>query len=100
MIFSQYDRFDLEQDIIKIWDIGDYIDEIMRRQFDGPEPLSDDELSNMLIALKTLVDIRAQRLFDGYDMILKHRKWDSLHTIECHHDETIEPDQPKKGKKK
>ena len=79
--FSQYDRFDLEQDIIKLWDIADFIDEIVRLHLDAPEPLSEDELANKLLAAKELIDVRAQRLFDGLEMILKHKKWDMQSTI-------------------
>ena len=71
-LFSEYDRFELEQDIIKLWETNEMIDELVRRHLDSPEgPLSDDEFANKLDGIKHCNDLRIQRLWDGFEIMLK-----------------------------
>ena len=72
-LFSQYDRFCLEEDIIKLWETNEMIDELIRRHLDSPEgPLSDDEFANKLDGIKHCNDLRIQRIWDGYEVMLKN----------------------------
>lgn len=71
-LFSEYDRFNLEEDIIKLWETNELIDELIRRHLDSPEgPLSDDEFANRLDGIKYCNDLKIQRLWDGYEVMLK-----------------------------
>ena len=71
-LFSQYDRFYLEQDIIKLWETNEMIDELIRRHLDSPEgPLSDDEFANKLDGIKHCNDLKIQRLWDGFEVMIK-----------------------------
>jgi len=72
-LFSQYDRFDLEQDILKVWGTEETIDELIRQHYDRPQgPFSDDELANKLDAIKHLIGLHCQRMWDGYEVMLKN----------------------------
>lgn len=73
-LFSQYNRFDLEQDILKAWEIVEEIEELIRQHLDRPGgPYDEDELAIRLDAIKYMADMRFQRMWDGYEMMLKNR---------------------------
>ena len=72
-LFCHYDRFELEQDIIKAWGVVEDIEELIRQHLDRPEgAFSEDELANRLDAIKYLTDMRFQRLWDGFEVMLKN----------------------------
>jgi hypothetical protein len=79
-LFCQYDRFDLEQDIIKLWETNEAIDELIRQHLDRPEgPFSDDEFANRLDGIKYTNDMKIQRIWDGFEVMLKNghfNRWD------------------------
>lgn len=71
--FSNYDRFELEQDIIKLWETNEAIDELIRQHLDRLEgPFSDDEFANRLDAIKFVNDLKIQRIWDGFEIMLKN----------------------------
>ena len=71
-LFSNYDRFELEQDIIKLWETNENIDELIRQHLDKLEgPFSDDEFANRLDAIKYVNDLKIQRIWDGFEIMLK-----------------------------
>jgi hypothetical protein len=71
-LFSNYDRFELEQDIIKLWETNEAIDELIRQHLDRQQgPFSDDEFANRLDAIKYVNDLKIQRIWDGFEMMLK-----------------------------
>jgi hypothetical protein len=72
-LFSQYDRFELEQDILKVWEVTDLIEELVRQHLDRPQgPMGEDEMANKLDAIKHVTDLRLQRLWDGFEVMLKN----------------------------
>jgi hypothetical protein len=72
-LFSQYDRFELEQDIIKAWGVVEELEELVRQHLDRPQSgFSEDELANRLDAIKYMADMRFQRLWDGFEVMLKN----------------------------
>jgi hypothetical protein len=79
-LFSNYDRFDLEQDIIKLWETNEAIDELVRQHIDRSEgPFSDDEFANRLEAIKYCNDLKIQRIWDGFEKMLENghfNRWD------------------------
>ena len=101
-LFSQYDRFDLEQDIIKLWETNENIDELIRQHLDRSEgPFSDDEFANRLEAIKYINDLKIQRLWDGFEKMLANghfNRWDDAAGLEKL-DIEIKAEK-KKGKKK
>ena len=71
-LFCEYNRFDLEQDISKAWEVAEEIGELIRQHLDRPEgAFSEDELANRLQAIQYMSEMRFQRLWDGYEMMLK-----------------------------
>jgi len=71
-LFSQYDRFELEQDIMKLWETNEMIDELLRQHLDRSEgPFSDDDFANRLDAIKYTNDLKIQRIWDGFEVMLK-----------------------------
>ena len=91
-LFSNYNRFDLENDIIKLWETNEAIDELVRQHLDREEgPFSDDEFANRLDAIKYTNDLKIQRIWDGLEVMIKHDRFEKVFAI---------PDKPKKGSKK
>jgi hypothetical protein len=79
--FNEYDRFDLEQDILKVWGISDLIEEFMRQHIDGPQPFTDDEFFNKLNGIKEILNMNSQRLWDGFELMLKKRHFKTREEI-------------------
>ncbi|HJO55250.1 MAG TPA: hypothetical protein QF423_01100 [Candidatus Scalindua sp.] len=62
---------DLEDKIMSAWSTADDIDTFLYRYLDSPaEPLSEDDISNTLIGIKTLHDQRCQKLWDAFEKVL------------------------------
>ena len=62
---------DLEDKIMSVWSTADDIDTFLYRYLDSPaEPLSEDDISNTLIGIKTLHDQRCQKLWDAFEKVL------------------------------
>jgi len=71
-LFSEYDRFELEQDIMKAWGVVEMIDELVRQHLDRPQgAFSEDELANRLEGIKYVTEMNFQRLWDGFEVMLK-----------------------------
>jgi hypothetical protein len=72
-LFCEYDRFELEQDIIKSWGVVDLIDELVRQHLDRPEGgFTEDELANRLEGIKYVTELNFQRLWDGFEVMIKN----------------------------
>jgi hypothetical protein len=72
--FYQYDRFDLEQDILKMSNVSDLIEEFMRQHVDGPVPFDEDELFNKLNGIKEVLDIQIRRLWEGFERMIETKQ--------------------------
>jgi hypothetical protein len=71
-LFSEYDRFELEQDIIKAWGVVDMIEELIRQHLDRPEgAFSEDDLANRLQGIQYVTEMQFQRLWDGFEVMIK-----------------------------
>lgn len=65
------DRFDLEQEIMNCWNVTEDIGVIMERLVDSPTfkdvpPEAVDKLSNALLGVQQLYDMRFEKLFDVF----------------------------------
>jgi len=66
------DRFDLEEEIMNIWQTKDDLVAITERHYDDPDgPMTDDELSNVLIGLSELHETRCRRLWTVFDNMVQ-----------------------------
>ena len=71
---SQYDRFNLEAEIMHAWNTKDDLDAIAERVCDDPDgPLTEDEIENVLIGLSELHDIRCKKLFRVFETMIKEK---------------------------
>ena len=68
----QYDRFNLEEEILNVWHTKDDLDAIMERVFDDPDgPMTEDEVGNLLIGLSELHNTRCKKLFYVFETMIK-----------------------------
>jgi hypothetical protein len=74
ILFCEYDRFELEQDILRLWDTNEAITELIRQHLDREEgPFSDDEFANRLDGIKYVNELKLQRLWDGFEVMIKNK---------------------------
>lgn len=66
-------RFDLEQDIMNCWNVVSDIKELSRGMLDR-RPMSEDEISNYLLGLETIYQVKFERLFETFEMLVKDGK--------------------------
>ena len=70
---KEYDRFNLEAEILNVWQTKDDLDAIAERVYDDPDgPLTEDEIENVLIGLSELHDIRCKKLFNVFENMVKN----------------------------
>ena len=66
------DRFDLESAIMDVLYTEKDIDTLLWRIMDSPDgPLTEDDLANYLLGLKTILSLRGELLWDTYCQFLK-----------------------------
>ena len=73
--FNSYDRFDLEQDILRVWGVSDLIEEFLRQYLDGSSPLTEDEVFNKLNGIKEVLNMSNQRLWDGFERMVATKQF-------------------------
>jgi hypothetical protein len=66
-------QFDLEQEILRIWGLKEDIDLLMEKHMDSPTPMTEDEISNALMALSQITDLRCSKAFDTFEKWIKAR---------------------------
>lgn len=71
MLSSSYDRFELEQDVMKLYSICEDIDLFLQQHIDGPRPFTEDEVWNVLHGLKCMHELRISRVEEGLKKILE-----------------------------
>ena len=67
---KHYDRFDLEEEIMNIWQTEDDLDAVVHRMMKNPDPIPNKEIANLLIAVSKLHDLRCQKLFDVFEKMV------------------------------
>jgi hypothetical protein len=63
------DRFDLEQDIMKCWNVCEDIDNFIAARDD----MSEDEQLNYLIGLKQIYEVKFNNLWDSFSSCIRER---------------------------
>lgn len=64
-------RFDLEQDIMKAWNVVDDIRLLNEMLMDGPNPMSEDQIANILIGMEHIYELRFNKLFNTFEKCIK-----------------------------
>ena len=68
---QKYDRFNLESEIMSVWNTKDDLESITSRMMDDPDPMTEDDITNVLIGLSELHDIRCKKLFNVFESMVK-----------------------------
>lgn len=63
-------RFDLEQDIMNCWSVVDDIKELSRCMLDRRK-MTEDEISNYLLGIETIYQVKFERLFETFEMLIR-----------------------------
>ena len=66
-----YDRFKLEEEIQNVWQTKDDLNAITERIYDDPDgPMTEDEISNVLIGLSELHETRCKKLWRVFETMV------------------------------
>lgn len=68
---SQLMWHDLEEEIMKVWSSVDDVKALHWAFLDRPEHMTEDEVSNALLGIETLLQLRCEKLFDVYRQLLR-----------------------------
>lgn len=64
------DRFDFEQAIMNCWNVTSDIETLRKQMLDTEDSMTQDEIDNYLLGLKTIYDVKFNQLFNMFsDMI-------------------------------
>ena len=66
------DRFDFEQKIMRCWNVTDDIQEVL--DANDRQSLTQDELMNALVGLKTIYQMKFENLFAQFEDMVKQKK--------------------------
>jgi len=66
----EYDRFGLEEEIMKVWNTTVDLDSIIYAILDAKEPPDEDRLTNLLMGVRELHEIRMQKLMDYFEALI------------------------------
>ena len=70
---QKYDRFNLEAEIMTVWNTKDDLESITSHMMDAPDgTMTEDQLTNVLIGLSELHDIRCKKLFNVFENMVKN----------------------------
>ena len=61
---KKYTHFDLEDAIYKVWQTADDIETFFKYHGDAEKPMTEDEVSNTLLGIKQLHEMRCWQLMD------------------------------------
>jgi hypothetical protein len=64
------DRFDLEQHIMQAWITSEDLDLFLWKLMDSPDEMTEDEIANMLIGIKTIHDARMNKLWNTFEELV------------------------------
>ena len=71
---QKYDRFNLEEQIQNVWQTKDDLNAITERIYDDPDgPMTEDEISNVLIGLSELHEIRCKKLWRIFETMVREK---------------------------
>ena len=59
-------KIDLESAIMLAWQTSDDLELLFKHHGDHPKPMTEDEVSNALLGVKTLHEMRMEALLDTY----------------------------------
>ena len=69
-------RFDLEQSLMRCWSTADDVDLLLKEYLDGPKPMTEDEMANALLGIKTLHHMRCKEAFNIFEQLTQRGELD------------------------
>ena len=66
------DRFDLEQNIMKCWNVIEDIDLLYENVMEND--MSQDDIANALLGLRVMYEMKFQKLWDNFETLIKDKK--------------------------
>jgi len=73
---DRFDRFDLETEIMSVWNTEQDLDTMLYRLMDSSDgPCSEDDIANMLLGLKELHKSRCLKLWDVFETMIKEGRF-------------------------
>jgi hypothetical protein len=70
----KYDRFNLEEEIMDVWQTKKDLDAVIERILDDPDgPMTEDELANVLIGLSELHETRCKKLWRVFETMIEEK---------------------------
>lgn len=73
-VTGDHSRFDLEQGILSCWSITDDIENLRKMMLDRKEKMTEDEIDNYLLGLKSVYGVRFQLVFDLFEKMIAERR--------------------------
>ena len=71
---QKFDRFNLEAEIMSVWNTKDDLESITHRMMDDPDgPMTEDQTANILIGLSELFETRCKKLWKVFETMI-HQK--------------------------
>ena len=67
----KYDRFDLEQLILKNWEVVTEIKHLREHMETNP---TQDQVENYLLGLETIYEVKFNKLWDCFEELCQHQK--------------------------
>ena len=68
---QKYDRINLEEEIMNVWQTRDDLDAVTERILDDPNgPMTEDEIGNVLIGLSELHETRCKKLWKVFETMI------------------------------
>lgn len=68
------DRFDLEQQIMKCWNVTDDINTLYEGVMDSSPEMTTDEIANALLGMHQIYELKFNKLFATFEQLIKERK--------------------------
>ena len=79
---QKYDRFNLEEEIQNVWQTKDDLNAITERIYDDPDgPMTEDEISNVLIGLSELHETRCKKLWRVFEIMVKEKRFNEVEKL-------------------
>ena len=72
----KYDRFNLEEEIMNVWQTRDDLDAVTERIMDDPDgPMTEDQTANILIGLSELFETRCKKLWKVFETMVHEKSF-------------------------
>jgi|LakMenEpi03Aug12_release.lakeMendotaPanAssembly.Ray.scaffolds.fasta_scaffold525489_2 hypothetical protein len=67
-------RFDLEQAIMRVWGTSEDLDALFEQYLDATIAMTEDEMSNAILGIKTLHELRMQQMWRIFEALAGEKK--------------------------